>query len=61
LRPVEQIRAEVASMGGTATDRRVPVPGTDDEIGRLARTMNDMLERVDEPAPGDLAALASGR
>ena len=26
----------------------MPVPGGDDEIVRLARTMNDMLERVDE-------------
>ena len=48
LRPVELIRAEVAGMGGTDLHRRVPVPGGDDEIVRLARTMNDMLERVDE-------------
>ena len=48
LRPVEQIRAEVAAIGGTELHRRVPVPEGDDEIVRLARTMNDMLERVDE-------------
>ena len=48
LRPVEQIRAEVAAIGGTELHRRVPVPEGDDEIVRLARTMNDMLQRVDE-------------
>jgi signal transduction histidine kinase len=48
LRPVERIRAEVAEIGGGDLDRRVPVPAADDEIGRLARTMNDMLGRVEE-------------
>ena len=48
LRPVEQIRAEVAAIGGSELHRRVPVPAGDDEIVRLARTMNNMLERVDE-------------
>ena len=48
LRPVEAIRAEVAEIGGRDLDRRVPVPSGDDEIARLARTMNDMLERVDD-------------
>lgn len=46
LRPVEAIRAEVASIGGAELDRRVPVDGSYDEISRLARTMNAMLDRV---------------
>jgi len=50
LRPVEAIRSEVASMGGRDLHRRVPVPSGDDEVARLARTMNDMLERVDRAA-----------
>jgi signal transduction histidine kinase len=50
LRPVEAIRAEVASIGGRNLHRRVPVPTSDDEVARLARTMNDMLERVDDAA-----------
>jgi signal transduction histidine kinase len=50
LRPVEAIRAEVAGIGGADLHRRVPLPGGDDEIARLARTMNAMLERVDEAA-----------
>lgn len=50
LRPVEANRAEVAHIGGSDLHRRVPVPTGDDEIVRLARTMNTMLERVDEAA-----------
>ncbi|MGI9022059.1 MAG: peptidoglycan-binding protein [Acidimicrobiales bacterium] len=50
LRPVEAIRAEVAAIGGSDLQRRVPVPTGDDEIARLARTMNTMLERVDAAA-----------
>ena len=47
LAPVEAIRAEVSEIGGEQLHRRVPVPGTEDEIGRLARTMNAMLERLE--------------
>jgi signal transduction histidine kinase len=46
LRPVEAIRAEVADITEQALDRRVPVPPTADEIGRLARTMNATLDRL---------------
>lgn len=50
LRPVEAIRAEVADIGGSDLDRRVPRPGTGDEIDELARTMNAMLDRVQDAA-----------
>ncbi|MGL5824436.1 MAG: ATP-binding protein [Nocardioides sp.] len=50
MRPVEQIRTQVAEISGSALDRRVPVPASDDEIERLARTMTDMLERLDHSA-----------
>lgn len=46
LSPVEAIRREVAAISGTEIARRVPEPSTEDEIGRLARTMNDMLDRL---------------
>lgn len=46
LRPVEAIRAEVDDISAGALDRRVPVPAAKDEIGRLATTMNAMLERL---------------
>lgn len=48
LRPVEAIRAEVSSISGSELHRRVPVQSTDDEISRLARTMNAMLDRVEQ-------------
>jgi signal transduction histidine kinase len=50
LRPVEQIRGAVTAITSADLSQRVPEPGTDDEIGRLARTMNDMLARLDEAA-----------
>lgn len=48
LRPVERIRAEVAGFGATQLGRRVSAPGTDDEIDRLATTMNEMLDRLED-------------
>lgn len=47
LRPVEEIRKKVEEIGGTHLDRRVPEPVTADEVGRLARTMNQMLGRIE--------------
>ena len=46
LQPVEDIRLEVAEIGATDLERRVPRPGTNDEIDRLAATMNEMLARL---------------
>ncbi|MET8310779.1 HAMP domain-containing sensor histidine kinase [Micromonospora sp. NPDC005173] len=50
LRPVDAIRAEVADISERSLDRRVSVPTTDDEISRLAGTMNMMLDRLDAAA-----------
>jgi len=47
LRPVDAIRAEVADIGGSDLHRRVPTTETNDEIGRLAATMNQMLDRLE--------------
>lgn len=47
LRPVEAIRAEVAEISDRDLHRRVPVPGTHDEIARLAATMNATLDRLE--------------
>ncbi|MGB8857645.1 MAG: HAMP domain-containing sensor histidine kinase [Ilumatobacteraceae bacterium] len=46
LSPVEEIRAEVDEIGGRELHRRVPQPRGNDEIARLAATMNRMLDRV---------------
>ncbi|MEU6351262.1 HAMP domain-containing sensor histidine kinase [Streptomyces sp. NPDC047072] len=48
LRPVEAIRREMAAI--TASEdlaRRVPVPGTHDEVARLARTTNETLAALE--------------
>lgn len=47
LRPVERMRAEVAGISDDRLDRRVPVPGSRDEVHRLALTMNEMLGRLE--------------
>jgi signal transduction histidine kinase len=46
LRSVEAIRREVARISESDLDRRVPEPPIDDEVARLARTMNAMLARL---------------
>lgn len=46
LSPVESIRREVSSISGTELSRRVPQPHGDDEVARLAQTMNAMLDRL---------------
>jgi len=48
LAPVEAIRTEVDAISAAALHRRVPDPPADDEIGRLARTMNRMLARLEQ-------------
>jgi signal transduction histidine kinase len=51
LRPVEVIRSQVAAITDTASlDRRVGEPPIDDEVGRLAQTMNTMLDRLQRSA-----------
>ena len=47
LHPVEAMRAEAADISGNELHRRIPSPGTDDEIGHLATTMNEMLDRIE--------------
>jgi signal transduction histidine kinase len=47
LRPVEAIRARVDEITHTTINRRVRVPASRDEISRLARTMNQMLARLE--------------
>jgi len=46
LAPVDRIRAEVDGITSDRLERRVPEPGSRDEVQRLAETMNRMLERL---------------
>ncbi len=48
LAPVDRIRREVDRITGAQLDRRVPEPSSRDEIHRLARTMNQMLQRLQD-------------
>jgi signal transduction histidine kinase len=50
LEPVSRIRREVDAIGLGELDRRVPAPGTGDEIDELATTMNAMLGRLEQSA-----------
>jgi signal transduction histidine kinase len=50
LRPIEMMRrevAEVAKVRGALGYHRVAEPAHDDEVGRLARTLNSMLDRME--------------
>jgi signal transduction histidine kinase len=47
LAPVEAIRREVDEISAAQLHRRVPQPKANDEIRRLAATMNRMLERLE--------------
>jgi signal transduction histidine kinase len=47
LEPVHRIIAEVDAMTEGVPHARIAPPGTDDEIGELATTMNAMLDRLD--------------
>lgn len=48
LRPVEVMRDEADSITAAQLRRRLAVPPGSDEIPRLARTLNAMLDRIDE-------------
>jgi signal transduction histidine kinase len=47
LAPVESIRRRVDAIAAEDLSERVPVTGGDDEIARLARTVNEMLDRLE--------------
>jgi signal transduction histidine kinase len=46
MRPVERMRARAATIGASDVDERLPEPGTRDELDRLARTLNELLDRL---------------
>ena len=50
LRPVETMRREVAEVTAANLSHRLPDPGGGDEVARLARTLNGMLDRLDASA-----------
>ena len=46
LRPIELMRREVDEVASVRSTHRVAEPANDDEVGRLARTLNSMLDRM---------------
>ncbi len=46
LRPVERLRREAAAISQQQSGRRLAEPGTRDEVARLARTFNALLDRL---------------
>jgi two-component system OmpR family sensor kinase len=47
LRPVERMRRRAAEITAGPVADRLPVPPSNDEIGRLGRTLNEMLARME--------------
>ncbi len=47
LSPVERMRRQVEGVTAATLAGRIDEPATGDEIARLARTLNDMLDRLD--------------
>jgi signal transduction histidine kinase len=47
LRPVEAMRLEASTITSEHLHRRLPSEGGTDEFTRLARTLNEMLDRID--------------
>jgi signal transduction histidine kinase len=48
LRPVESMRRRAETISATDLGSRLPSAGGNDELGRLGRTLNEMLERIQE-------------
>jgi heavy metal sensor kinase len=47
LAPVERMAAAAEEISATHLDRRLETPNPDDELGRLARTLNGMIARLE--------------
>jgi heavy metal sensor kinase len=48
LKPIQALTAAANLIGAANLGERVPLAGTDDELDRLAGTLNEMLTRIDQ-------------
>ena len=48
LAPIDQITLTTRRISGEDLSARLNIPVTDDEVGRLTQTLNDMLARLDD-------------
>jgi signal transduction histidine kinase len=58
LKPVEAMRSRAAEISAAEPGQRLPVPPSDDEVARLGRTLNEMLERLGEALEHERAFVA---
>jgi two-component system, OmpR family, sensor kinase len=58
LHPVEAMRSRAAEISAAEPDQRLPVPPTHDEVARLGKTLNEMLERLGEALEHERAFVA---
>ena len=58
LRPVEAMSARAARITLERSGERLPLPAADDEIGRLGRTLNEMLARIEASIERERAFVA---
>jgi signal transduction histidine kinase len=58
LRRIDDITSTVAAIDSSDLGRRVPETGVDDEVGRLATTMNRMLGRLEQSSQRQRAFVA---
>jgi heavy metal sensor kinase len=58
LKPVEAMRSQAAEISAARPEQRLPVPPTDDEVARLGKTLNEMLERLGEALAHERAFVA---
>jgi two-component system, OmpR family, sensor kinase len=58
LRPVEAMRRRAAQVSAETAGERLPVPATNDELERLAETLNEMLTRLEEALQRERAFVA---
>lgn len=50
LRPIDEITGTAEAIGADRLEERVPVPRSNDEVAHLARTLNAMLDRIQQGA-----------
>ena len=58
LRPVEAMRRRASAISASTPGERLPVPTTGDELERLGRTLNEMLDRLETALERERAFVA---
>lgn len=58
LRPVERMRQRAAAIADPGSGERLPVPPGGDELARLGRSLNEMLDRLQRAAEHERALVS---